>query len=465
MPSSIPRLILLAAMTPLAACGSLSPGRVAGVPAHFTSHQLCSAAFVGGMDPDQFYREAIAPAIAPVGPLVRYAVDRERREVTVSVGGVVESRAVWRGPLGCQVAQGTPLSAIPVLPPPGPALLPPIAGPAVVEPADPALKAALDHAFEEPASGPHRNTKAVVIVKDGKVVAERYAPSVSVDTPMHGWSMSKSVTNALIGILVRQGRLDMAAPAPAPAWAGPNDPHHAITPDNLLRMESGLDFGQSMTADWTLLFDPTAQMVYAQPDMAGFAEQARMKAAPGASFTYQNGNTLILSAILRDRVGGDAASVLRFAHTELLDKLGMTRTTLEFDAAGTPIGSSHYWATARDWARFGLLYANDGVVGGERILPAGWTDYSARPTPEGAFFGYGAGFWTNRGTGFGARTRTEGGMPADSYFARGNWGQYVVVVPSAHLVVVRLGPAYTHYGDIDAVNRLVKEAVAATKAG
>ena len=138
-------------------------------------------------------------------------------------------------------------------------------------------------------------------------------------------------------------------------------------------------------------------MVFAKPDMAALPEAARVGAAPGAVWRYSNGNTLLLSRIVRDQVGGDAASVLRFAHAELFDKLGMGHVTLEFDAVGTPIGASHTWAPARDWARFGILYVNDGVVGGERILPAGWADYSARLTPGSEAFGYGAGFWTNRG--------------------------------------------------------------------
>jgi len=116
--------------------------------------------------------------------------------------------------------------------PRAPTVLPPIAGPEVVAPADPALKSALDRAFAEPDQGPHRWTKAVVIVHDGRVIAERYAPGYGVDTPLTGWSMTKSVTNALIGILVRQGKLDIMAPAPIPAWSDPTDPHHAITPDS-----------------------------------------------------------------------------------------------------------------------------------------------------------------------------------------------------------------------------------------
>jgi CubicO group peptidase (beta-lactamase class C family) len=444
--------------------GCSSPERAAGVPTHYVSHQLCSAAFVGGLDPDAFYKEAVQPVISPADLLIRYNVDLGRKEVEASLAGLVRSRAVFRGALGCQVDHGIRQpEVIATKSPLAPPLLPPIAGKEAVEPNDPALKATLDRAFAEPEGPRRRYTKAVVIVHDGRIIAERYAPGIGVDTPHMGWSMTKSVTNALIGILVRDGRVAVDAPAPIPAWSDPSDPRHGITIDNLLRMTSGLDFGQSLYDDWTDLFNPPSWMNFDVADQSAFAEQADMVAPPGTRWTYTNGNTLLLSRIIRDLAGGDAAHVYRFAHRELFDRIGMEHVTLEFDSAGTPIGSSHMWASARDWARFGLLYLNGGVIAGERILPAGWVDYAARFTPGSDDFGYGAGFWTNRGTSTGALGRVKAGMPADSFMARGSFGQYVVIVPSARLVIVRLGNAHTPLGDIDAMERLVADAVAATK--
>jgi CubicO group peptidase (beta-lactamase class C family) len=226
-------------------------------------------------------------------------------------------------------------------------------------------------------------------------------------------------------------------------------------------MNSGLDIGQSMMANASTAFDPTAYMVFGgEHDMAGFAERAPLKAAPGTWWNYTNGNTLLLSRLIRDDAGGNPAAVMAFAHRELFDKLGMRRLTLEFDEAGTPIGSSHMYATARDWAKFGLLYLNDGVVGGERILPAGWVDYSARQTPGSGTYGYGAGFWTNRGGGEGAAYRIAHGIPADAFFARGSGGQYIIIVPSHRLVVARFGPAFTPRDDMDTVARLVADLIA-----
>ena len=296
---------------------------------------------------------------------------------------MAQARAVDRGPLGCLVLHGEPPAPV-ALPPhtPAPALLPDDRR-ARRSSSPPSLrcKQALDRAFAENAAPPYRNTKAVVVVRDGRVIAERYAPGYGIDTQVMGWSATKSVTNALIGILVRQGKLSLEGPAPIAAWADPKDPRHAISIDNLLRMNSGLDIGNSLTASAATAFDPSAYMVFGVRDMAAFAEKAPLKAAPGTWWNYTNGNTLLLSRIIRDKAGGDAASVLAFARRELFDKLGMRHVTLEFDAVGTPIGSSHMLASARDWARFGLLYLNDGVVGGERLLPPGWVDYSAAPTP------------------------------------------------------------------------------------
>jgi CubicO group peptidase (beta-lactamase class C family) len=454
---------LIGALPLLTACGHLSVGRAASVSTGYVSHQLCSAVFVAGQDPERYYREAVAPVAGSFEFLMRYEVDRERAEVRATVAGLAESRAVHRPPFGC--VNATDLAPSAVAAPPmtqrtaAPALLAPIAGPEPVRPADPALSLALDHAFEEAPQGPRRHTKAVVVVHRDRVIAERYAAGIGVDTPLAGWSVTKSMTNALLGILVQQGKLDMHAPAPIAAWADPHDPRHPITPDQLLRMTSGLDAGQSLHD--VSAFDPSAQMLFVEHDMAAFAARAPLAHAPGTHWNYTDPNTLLLSRIVRELAGGDAAGTLAFVHRELFDKLGMQHATLEFDAAGTPIGSSHLWAPARDFARLGLLYLNDGVVGGERILPPGWIEYSARQTLGAEYVGYGAGFWTNRGSGYGAGYRIAAGMSADAFMARGSYGQYVVIVPSQQLVVVRLGPAWTERDDMAVVARLTRDVIEA----
>lgn len=456
-----PLTVLCAVSAALSGCASLD--RAAHVATGYTSHQLCSATFVSGLDPETFERIALRPIGGSMGFLLSQHVDRAKGEVVSRFAGTAESRAVYRGASGCLVAhEPMPQPEAIELPTAAPALLPEIAGREPVETDNPTIKTALDRAFTETPGAPQRGTQAIVIVHKGHVIAERYVAGVGVDTPLIGWSATKSVTNALLGILVRQGKLDMNAPAPVAAWADPADPRHAITPDNMLRMNSGLAVGQSLTSGLNDMFDPAAEMVFVERDMAGFAERFPLAFAPGSDWNYTNGNTLMLSRIIRDKVGGDAQSVLAFAHRELFDKLSMRHVTLEFDSTGTPIGSSHMLASARDWAKFGLLYLNDGVAGGQRILPEGWVDYSAKYTPHSDEYGYGAGFWTNRGDSGGARYRIKAGIPADAFMARGSLGQYVIVIPSRDLVVTRFGYAFDRRNDLDMLARLIVDVIAAT---
>ena len=461
------KIILLVTTT---LCGALA---LTAVRAHdaprvatgFIAHTLCSETFVSGLDPDRVLSETTAamPGTGLIIWAVNYRVDRERRDVTVTLLGGGESRAVYREGLGCYVAHddATVDAALPSAGGPAQrALLPEVAGPSLVEPANPELKLALDRAFAEPDRPPLRHTHAVVVLKDGRVVAERYAPGYGIDTQILGYSATKSVISALTGILVRQGKLAVHEPPPVAAWQKPDDPRHAITVDDLLRHTSGLAMGSSLNASLASAIAPVNRMKYVERDMAAFAESADLESTPGSAWNYHDGNTIVLSRLIRDAAGGHAADVLRFARAELFGPLGMRNVTLEFDASGTPEGSSQMLASARDWARFGALYLGDGVVGGQRILPEGWVNYSATPTAS-AWVGYGAGFWTNRGDSFGAKYRTSHGWPADSFYASGTFGQYVVIIPSERLVIARFGTSGNRY-DIEGVSRLVTEVIAAT---
>ena len=450
-------------------CGALA---LTAVRAHdaprvatgFIAHILCSETFVSGLDPDRVFSETTAamPGTGLITWAVNYKVDRARKEVTVTLLGGGQSHAVYREGLGCYVAHddATVDASLPPAASQARALLPEIAGPSPVEPANPELRLALDRAFTEPDQPPLRHTHAVVVLKDGRVVAERYAPGYGVDTQILGYSATKSMISALTGILVRQGRLAVHDPAPVAAWQNPDDPHHAITVDHLLRHTSGLAMGSSLNASLLSAIAPVNRMKFIAHDMAAFAESADLESVPGSAWNYHDGNTVILSHLIRDAAGGHAADVLRFARRELFGPLGMRNVTLEFDAAGTPEGSSQMLASARDWARLGALYLNDGVVGGQRILPEGWVNYAAAPTAS-AWVGYGAGFWTNRGDSFGANYRTSRGWPADSFYASGTFGQYVVIIPSERLVIARFGTSGNRY-DIEGVSRLVTEVIAAT---
>ena len=462
-PVLIGLLILAAGAT--AASVAFRPDKALRVVTGLVSHTLCSDTFVAGLDPDQTFRETFTgwPGVRRILPAIRYEVNREQKDVRVTLAGTFASRAVYREGLGCvQALEGSPVparvAAAERTGQPRAADGPDIAPPQIVEPADPRLRSALDRAFAEPEGGPPRATKAVVVFHDGRIVAERYAPGYGIGTPLYAYSVTKSVVNALVGILIRQGRVSLDAPAPVAAWRDPSDPRHAITVAQLMRMTSGLALDEKNNG-----FDATSRMLYLEPDMAGFAGAAALIAPPGNRWRYSSGSTLILSQIIRDAVGGRPEDVLRFAHTELFDPLGMRNVTLEFDAAGTPVGSTHMLATARDWTRFGALYLDDGMAGGRRILPEGWVRFSASPT-AGAVIGYGAGFFTNVGDGDFAKRRVRGGMPAGSFFASGTLGQRIVIAPAERLVVVRFGRSQDFATfDMQGLMRLVADATAALR--
>jgi len=222
-----------------------------------------------------------------------------------------------------------------------------------------------------------------------------------------------------------------------------------------------LAIGSSLQASLGSAFEPVNRMKFMESDMAGYAESIELATPPGSTWNYNDGNFLILSHLIRNAAGGKPADVMRFARQELFAPLGMRHVTIEFDASGTPEGSSQMLASARDWARFGMLYLNDGVVASKRILPGGWVKYSASPTPN-AWVGYGAGFWTNLGDSFGASYRVEHGWPRDAFYAKGTIGQYVIIIPSERLVIVRLGRSPNWPPQADGVFDLVREVVAAT---
>jgi CubicO group peptidase (beta-lactamase class C family) len=463
------RLFFILAATASLGVLALTAARAHDVPkvaTGFVANILCSETFVSGLDPDRVFAETrdAMPGAGLISWAMDYKVDRSARDVTVTLFGFGRSHAVYREGFGCYLAFGN-ASADRALPPPEqqsqPALLPAIAGPSPVAPATPQLGAALDRAFAEPDAPPFRRTRAVVVVKDGRIVAERYADGYGIDTPILGFSATKSVISALIGILVRKGELTLDRPAPVAAWQKPGDPRSGITVDQLLRHTAGLALGSSLSASLASALEPVNRMKFMEADKAGYAETIGVETAPGTAWNYHDGNTIILSHLIRDAAGGSPADVLRFARAELFAPLGMRHVTLEFDESGTPEGSSQMLASARDWARFGTLYLNDGMVGGKRILPEGWVSYSASPTPN-AWVGYGAGFWTNRGDSFGAKYRIEHGWPRDAFFAKGTIGQYVIVIPSERLVIVRLGRSPNWPPESDGVFDLVRDVVAAT---
>jgi CubicO group peptidase (beta-lactamase class C family) len=454
-------IVGLALIAAVMAAFVFRPDRAILVASGFVAHNLCSKVFVSGLDPDVTFAETTErEGIRRLHPLMAFDLDREAKAVDVAVLGRFRTHAIFREGFGCVLQHGATTPYLPRIDlvaaktPKAPPLLPEIAGPAVVEPSDPALKGALDHAFEEPEAPPFRRTKAVVVVRDGRVIAERYAAGIGVDTELLGFSMTKSVINALIGIMTQQGLLSPSYPAPVPEWRGASDPRREIEVGHLMRMTTGLALDETNSG-----FDPSSRMVYLADDMAGLAVQAKLIAPVGSRWHYSSGTTQILARIVRDGTGGPEQS-LAFAWRELFNPLGMRHVTLELDGAGTIQGTTYMLAAARDWARFGLLYLNDGMAGEKRILHEDWVDFSAAATLD---TDYAAGFWTNRSEHPRAQARVRAGIPRDAFFASGDLGQRIVIIPSQRMVVVRLGDSVDPTGDMRGLTRLVREVIAAVR--
>jgi CubicO group peptidase (beta-lactamase class C family) len=312
------------------------------------------------------------------------------------------------------------------------------AGPAAaVAPA----RATADAFFTDPLLG---ETRALVVLSNGQRVYERYAPGYGPGVRLISWSMAKSLTSTLIGALVADRKLDLDAPAPVPAWrTTPGDPRAAITLRQLLHMESGI---KHIESDPPELAD-TNRGLFADKsdDIAGFAESAPLESPPGTRFQYSTLTTHILGGIAVRTVAPAArtpAARRKAMHDFIIARLsgpaGMPSLLCEYDRSGTLLGGSLCHATARDWANFGQLYLGAGVVAGRQVVSAQWLAFARTAAPTNP--GYGGHFWLNHESTRGNEPALFPDLgPADAYAAIGHLGQYVIIVPSRRLVVVRLG--------------------------
>ena len=266
-------------------------------------------------------------------------------------------------------------------------------------------------------------TYALLVVQRGQLIYEQYAAGANDFYLQYSWSMAKSITQALVGILVRQGRIDIHAPAPVPEWQSPGDARRAITLDQLLQMRSGLQFAEDYVDGGISDVIPMLNLD-GRFDMGAFAAAKPLVHPPGTFFSYSSGTTNIICRILRDIVG-PPTQMLAFMQDELFEPIGMRTMLPKFDRSGTFVGSSYCLASPQDFARFGYLYLRDGVWDGRRILPEGWVDYARTPSHATALEAYGAHWWLTSGT--------------PRFYAGGYDGQRIFVDPEKDLVIVRCG--------------------------
>lgn len=394
--------------------------KYAYIGSSYDAKTVCSCMFISHRALENIKKEDLYAI-----PFAHIAVDQDHKSVTADIYGMAKTKAIFRPGLGCTLVNELSEDEIRQQPAfinsdsvtdsieKAPSLTP------FVDSAQ--LYHIIENAFLETDTTKIKRTRAVVILHQGKLIAERYALTISPSTPLLGWSMTKSVTNAMIGLLVKDSLLHTDQTALLEEWI--HDDRKNITLDNLLRMSSGLQFKE----DYTTPSDATT-MLFRTKGAGAFAAHSKLSSPPGSTWSYSSGTTNILQEIIR-RKFNTLAEYQAFPHQRLFNKIGMHSAIVEPDASGTYVGSSFMFATARDWAKFGQLYLQDGIWNGDRILPEGWVAYSAKETPH-SNGRYAAQFWLNH---------TDPAFPQDAFMADGFEGQFVVIVPSKQLVIVRLG--------------------------
>ncbi|MDE2092135.1 MAG: serine hydrolase [Gammaproteobacteria bacterium] len=398
---------------------------------------LCSDNFVAHMPEATIRNDDLPGWRFKLDPSWPSAIDRATKSVSVKFDSQMPPRiAVWRRLLGCaQLPIGATLGVanrVPKLPNDmrAPSLdhkAWPLGDAHAIAQLPAARKSALDalvaKAFDDSSYGKGTKTSAVLVLQDGRIVAERYGLGMAMHTPQRTWSMAKSLAATLMGRAVELGRIKVSKPANIPQWRHPGDPRAAITTNQLLRMNSGL---------WTDgPGNHTVSVYWGGGTVTQTSAVMPLEAEPGSRFNYANNDILLATYGLMTTLGSHA---LAFPFTEVLWPLGMTHTTPEIDWQGNYVMSSQVWMTARDSARLALLYENDGVANGKRLLPKDWAHFvsSTSGAQPGDTHGwqYGAGFWV-----FGPRN----GLPPGSFGMAGSRGQYAIIVPSAKVIVVRRG--------------------------
>lgn len=426
----------------------------------YGAKNMCSCVMLAGRNPDDVLKNELGGFPLRLGS---FSVDYQDSSATGTVLGLAKRKAIFRKGLGCSLVvemteEQFRQQKVDLPQPPNVSqdTIPWPQGDAIADAAaqhvnQEKIATVLDSAFSEPGPKKLRRTRAVLIVHDGKIIAERYANGFTKDSKLIGWSMTKSITNALVGILVKENKLKLDAPASVAAWK--NDDRNKITLNDLMHASSGLKWEENYGGP-----SGATNMLFKKKDMGLYAADVPRAHEPGKVFYYSSGTTNIISRIIRETLGdGD---YYRFPYENLFYKIGMFHTIMEPDAGGTFVGSSYSFGTARDWARFGLLYLNDGVWNGERILPEGWVTYTTTPALGADRGQYGAQFWLNAGAPGNPQNRYYPSAPTDLYWADGFEGQNVFILPSKKLVIVKLSLSQGDYLDddkfladiIDAVN-------------
>ncbi|MGI9328280.1 MAG: serine hydrolase domain-containing protein [Pseudomonadales bacterium] len=422
---------LLLTLTIVGAMGVWYVRSAAPVASGLIAKQLCTLVFESRLTPRRARALYFRTLIGPAERFFQHEIDPQQPAVSVAGAGA-QARAIHRPGLGCTLAYPPDAD-------PGQLVLSPVVtinrgastaidhGVRAAAFDQSALEQALDSAFNGESE---RNTLAIAVMHQGKLVAERYASGITAATPLPGWSMAKSTTATLVGVMQQQGMLRVSDSGLFPQWAA-GDHRHNITLEQLLRMTSGIDLPETGSG-----IDANSIMLFTQNDAAGWAINRGLRAAPGLEFAYTSGSTVLVARYLTEVAGGPQA-MYRLIR-EFFDTLGMHSAILEPDAAGTFIGSSFMVASARDWAKLGQLYLNEGLWNGQQLFAPEWVAFVRELTPQSQARSYGAGFMRRRPLTLYAESQVPA-LPEDAFAAHGLQNQALYIIPSEDLVVVRLG--------------------------
>jgi CubicO group peptidase (beta-lactamase class C family) len=417
----------------------------------FAAKGMCSSVFLADKEPVRVYAEDLS--FFPIS-LAKCTVDYEERTVTSRVLGLAKRKAVYRDGLGAVLVLDKPEEELKeqsfTIPDPGYSqdTIPWPKGDLITGEMPygvdyEKLDQILEGAFDAPGDKPFKKTLGVAVVYKNQLIGEHYLDGYNIWTKFHGWSMAKSVTGAMAGLMVMEGRMDMKEKTGIPEWSG--DDRKNITLENIIHTSSGLDWVEN----YFTISDATI-MLMRSDDMFASVVDNQLIAEPGSRWNYSGGDVNLLSGLIRIAVRDDN-EYYGYVYSKLFQRIGMLHTVFETDASGLLVGSSYIYGSTRDWARLGLLFLNDGIFEGDTILSPEWVNYMKTEAPASDGM-YAATFWLKEWK----EANALKDVPDDVFFADGFLGQRVYIIPSKKLVVVRMGYSLSHIS----MNDLLRDIIA-----
>ena len=391
----------------------------------------CSHYFISGFEPQRIIDDLAT--YSPATRMVDLTFDDQKRQVSAEIFGLREISATFRPGLGCsfdhpdsQVLDSVEIKSVKLSGAPWPKG-------ELVDTIIPEAQTKLDDALMVD-NQQGQDTRALLVLKQGDIIAESYAPGFNKDTRLLGWSMGKSITAMLIGSLVQESKLSLNEKVLFASWK--HDKRADISVKHMLTMTDGLGFDETYTPG-----SDSTKMLFGAPSASEVAKAAPFESEAGTHFSYSSGTTNLLAKLVFERAGNSPQANYDFFHSRMLKPMGLANTIFEVDSTGAFVGSSYIYATARDWARFGYVLANNGEINGVQVLSEEYIEQMPQPNGAENDPSYGYQVWLNSGKG----SLNWPSLPDDAYAMRGNRGQIVLIIPSLQVVIVRLGWSSDHY--------------------